>query len=67
MDSGLIAQIGSAEDCISADSRFVAGFLGSANLLRGTVVAVESEEPSSTSSPSLGAGWTLPVAAGQAG
>jgi iron(III) transport system ATP-binding protein len=42
MDSGLIAQIGTAEELYQRPaSRFVAGFLGSANLLRGTVVAAE--------------------------
>jgi len=67
MDSGLIAQIGSARNCISGRlPRFVAGFLGSANLLRGTVVAVESE---GTIIDILGHRWelagTCPVAAGK--
>jgi ABC-type Fe3+/spermidine/putrescine transport system ATPase subunit len=43
MDSGLIAQIGTAEELYQRPtSKFVAGFLGSANLLRGVVVAVEA-------------------------
>jgi iron(III) transport system ATP-binding protein len=45
MDSGQIAQIGTAEELYQRPaSRFVAGFLGSANLLRGTVVTVEREK-----------------------
>src|SRR5450631_601533 len=45
MDSGQIAQIGTAEELYQRPaSRFVAGFLGSANLLRGTVVTVEPEK-----------------------
>jgi ABC-type Fe3+/spermidine/putrescine transport system ATPase subunit len=43
MDAGLIAQIGTAEELYQRPtSRFVAGFLGSANLLRGTVVAAQA-------------------------
>jgi iron(III) transport system ATP-binding protein len=43
MDLGQIAQIGTAEELYQRPtSRFVAGFLGSANLLRGTVVAAEA-------------------------
>ena len=57
MDSGLIAQIGTAEELYQRPlSRFVAGFLGSANLLRGTVVAVE---PAKTSIDMLGHRWEL--------
>ena len=68
MDSGLIAQIGTAEELYQRPtSRFVAGFLGSANLLRGTVVAVE---PARTIIDILGHRWevaaTSPVAAGKA-
>ena len=45
MDSGQIAQIGTAEDLYQRPaSRFVAGFLGSANLLRGRVVAADPEK-----------------------
>jgi iron(III) transport system ATP-binding protein len=45
MDSGQIAQIGTAEELYQRpSSRFVAGFLGGANLLRGTVVAAESSK-----------------------
>jgi iron(III) transport system ATP-binding protein len=45
MDSGQIAQIGTAEELYQRPaSRFVAGFLGSANLLRGTVVAAEPDK-----------------------
>jgi ABC-type Fe3+/spermidine/putrescine transport system ATPase subunit len=67
MDSGQIAQIGSAEELYQRPvSRFVAGFLGSANLLRGTVVAVESGK---TSIDIFGHRWELaannPVAAGR--
>jgi iron(III) transport system ATP-binding protein len=44
MDSGQIAQIGTAEELYQRPaSRFVAGFLGSANLLRGTVVTAGPE------------------------
>src|SRR4029077_12290362 len=43
MNSGQIAQIGTAEQLYQHPaSQFVAGFLGSANLLRGTVVATEA-------------------------
>ena len=43
MNSGQIAQIGTAEELYQRPvSRFVAGFLGSANLLRGTVIAAEA-------------------------
>ena len=66
MDSGRIAQIGTAEELyLRPASRFVAGFLGSANLLRGTVVAAE---PAKTVIDILGHRWELaansPVAAG---
>jgi spermidine/putrescine ABC transporter ATP-binding subunit len=68
MDSGLIAQIGTAEELYQRPaSRFVAGFLGSANLLRGTVVAAGAGK---TSIEILGHRWEIsaesPVAAGQA-
>src|SRR5882724_7608652 len=68
MDSGQIAQIGSAEELYQRPlSRFVAGFLGSANLLRGTVVAAE---PAQTTIDILGHRWELasksPVAVGSA-
>ena len=57
MDSGLIAQIGTAEELYQRPlSRFVAGFLGSANLVRGTVVAVE---PAKTTIDILGHRWEL--------
>ena len=67
MDSGQIAQIGTAEELyLRPASRFVAGFLGSANLLRGTVVAAE---PAKTVIDILGHRWELaansPVAAGR--
>jgi iron(III) transport system ATP-binding protein len=67
MDSGLIVQIGSAEELYRRPtSRFVAGFLGSANLLRGTVVAVQ---PTTTTIDILGHHWELaakcPVAPGK--
>jgi iron(III) transport system ATP-binding protein len=67
MDGGLIAQVGSAEELyLRPASRFVAGFLGSANLLRGTVVAVAA---AMTSIDILGHRWELaannPVAAGR--
>jgi ABC-type Fe3+/spermidine/putrescine transport system ATPase subunit len=67
MDGGLIAQVGSAEELyLRPASRFVAGFLGSANLLRGTVVAVAA---TMTSIDILGHRWELaannPVAAGR--
>jgi ABC-type Fe3+/spermidine/putrescine transport system ATPase subunit len=67
MDSGQIAQIGTAEQLyLRPTSRFVAGFLGSANLLRGTVVAAE---PAKTVIDILGHRWELaansPVAAGR--
>jgi iron(III) transport system ATP-binding protein len=43
MNSGQIAQIGTAEELYQRPtSRFVAGFLGSANLLRGRVLAAEA-------------------------
>ena len=68
MDAGLIAQIGTAEELYQRPaSRFVAGFLGSANLLRGTVVAAGAGK---TSIEILGHRWEIaaesPVAAGQA-
>ena len=68
MDSGLIAQIGTAEELYQRPaSRFVAGFLGSANLLRGTVVAAGAGK---ASIEILGHRWEIsaesPVAAGQA-
>jgi iron(III) transport system ATP-binding protein len=45
MDSGQIAQIGTAEELYQRPaSRFVARFLGSANLLRGRVVAADPEK-----------------------
>jgi iron(III) transport system ATP-binding protein len=57
MESGLIAQIGSAEELYRRpQSRFVAGFLGSANLLRGTVIAAE---PAKTTIDVLGYRWEL--------
>jgi iron(III) transport system ATP-binding protein len=67
MDKGRIAQIGTAQDLYQRpSSRFVAGFLGSANLLRGTVVAAE---PSSTVIELLNYRWELastsPVGAGR--
>jgi iron(III) transport system ATP-binding protein len=67
MDAGLIAQIGTAEQLYQRPaSRFVAGFLGSANLLRGKVVAVET---GSTTIEILNHRWQLdarsPVAPGQ--
>jgi iron(III) transport system ATP-binding protein len=67
MDEGLIAQIGTAEQLYQRPaSRFVAGFLGSANLLRGTVVASEAGK---TTIDLLGHRWELagesPVAPGQ--
>ena len=56
MDKGLIAQIGTAQDLYQRpSSRFVAGFLGSANLLRGTVVTAEASRTSHRCPrPSLG-------------
>jgi ABC-type Fe3+/spermidine/putrescine transport system ATPase subunit len=68
MDAGQIAQIGTAEDLYQRpSSRFVAGFLGSANLLRGTVVTAE---PAKTIIEILGHRWELaaksPVGAGGA-
>jgi ABC-type Fe3+/spermidine/putrescine transport system ATPase subunit len=67
MDSGLIAQIGTAEELYRRPiSRFVAGFLGSANLLRGTVVAAS---PAHTTIDIFGQRWELaansPVASGK--
>jgi len=67
MDKGRIAQIGTAQDLYQRpSSRFVAGFLGSANLLRGTVIAAE---PSSTIIELLNHRWELasrsPVDAGK--
>ena len=67
MDSGQIAQIGTAEELYQRPaSRFVAGFLGSANLLRGTVVTAE---PAKTTIEIWGYRWELacdsPVAIGQ--
>jgi len=66
MDSGQIAQIGTAEELYQHPaSRFVAGFLGSANLLRGTVIATDAGK---ASIEILGHRWELscgsPVAAG---
>jgi ABC-type Fe3+/spermidine/putrescine transport system ATPase subunit len=68
MDAGLIAQIGTAEELYQRpSSRFVAGFLGSANLLRGTVVAAGAGK---ANIEILGHRWEIstqsPVAAGQA-
>ena len=67
MDAGLIAQIGTAEELYQRPaSRFVAGFLGSANLLRGTVVAAGAGQGRIEI---LGHRWEIsaesPVAAGQ--
>ena len=67
MDKGRIAQIGTAQDLYQRpSSRFVAGFLGNANLLRGTVVAAESAR---TTVEIPGHRWELaspsPVAIGQ--
>jgi iron(III) transport system ATP-binding protein len=67
MDSGLIAQIGTAEELYQRPtSKFVAGFLGSANLLRGVVVGAEAGK---TTLDILGLRWEVasenPVAAGQ--
>lgn len=67
MDSGQIAQIGTAEELYQRPaSRFVAGFLGSANLLRGTVVTVGIEK---TTIEIWNQRWELsarsPVAAGE--
>jgi iron(III) transport system ATP-binding protein len=67
MDSGLIAQIGTAEELYQRPtSKFVAGFLGSANLLRGVVVAAEAGK---TTLEILGHRWEVasesPVARGQ--
>jgi iron(III) transport system ATP-binding protein len=66
MDAGLIAQIGTAEELYQRPkSRFVAGFLGSANLLRGIIVAAEGAK---TIIDMLGHRWELasnsPVAPG---
>ncbi len=68
MDAGQIAQIGTAQELYQRpSSRFVAGFLGSANLLRGTVVAVEATR---TTIELLGHRWELnskcPVGSGEA-
>jgi iron(III) transport system ATP-binding protein len=68
MDNGQIAQIGTAQDLYQRpSSRFVAGFLGSANLLRGTVVTAEA---SRTIIDILGHRWELssisPARVGQA-
>jgi iron(III) transport system ATP-binding protein len=67
MDSGQIAQIGTAEELYQRPtSRFVAGFLGTANLLRGTVVAAGPEQ---TTIEIFNHRWELsaksPVAAGE--
>jgi iron(III) transport system ATP-binding protein len=67
MNSGLIAQIGTAEELYQRPaSQFVAGFLGSANLLRGVVVAASAGK---TTLDILGHHWEVssasPVAAGQ--
>jgi ABC-type Fe3+/spermidine/putrescine transport system ATPase subunit len=67
MDLGLIAQIGTAQELYRRPaSKFVAGFLGSANLLRGVVVAAG---PGTTTLEILGHRWELcaesPVAPGQ--
>jgi iron(III) transport system ATP-binding protein len=67
MDSGLIAQIGTAEELYQRPtSKFVAGFLGSANLLRGVVAAAEAGK---ITLEILGHRWEVasesPVAAGQ--
>ena len=68
MDAGLIAQIGTAEELYQRPaSRFVAGFLGSANLLRGTVVAAGAGK---AAVEILGHRWEIsaesPVTAGKA-
>jgi ABC-type Fe3+/spermidine/putrescine transport system ATPase subunit len=67
MDAGLIAQIGTAGQLYQRPaSRFVAGFLGSANLLRGTVVATGAGK---ATIEIWGHWWEIsgdsPVAAGQ--
>jgi ABC-type Fe3+/spermidine/putrescine transport system ATPase subunit len=67
MDSGQIAQIGTAEELYRRPaSRFVAGFLGGANLLRGTVIATEAGK---TTIEIFNHRWELssksPVAAGK--
>jgi iron(III) transport system ATP-binding protein len=67
MEGGQIAQIGTAEELYQRPaSQFVAGFLGSANLLRGTVIAIEA---ASTTIEILDHRWELssesPVAAGK--
>jgi iron(III) transport system ATP-binding protein len=67
MDSGQIAQIGTAEELYQRPaSRFVAGFLGSANLLRGKVVAAAAGK---TTIEILNHRWELcsesPVATGK--
>ena len=66
MNSGLIAQIGTAEQLYQRPvSQFVAGFLGRANLLRAVVVAAEAGK---TTLEILGHRWEIasesPVAAG---
>jgi iron(III) transport system ATP-binding protein len=67
MDSGQIAQIGTAEELYQRpSSKFVAGFLGNANLLRGIVVATE---PAMTTIEILNHRWQVasksPVATGR--
>jgi iron(III) transport system ATP-binding protein len=67
MDGGQIAQIGTAEELYRRPaSRFVAGFLGNANLLRGTVVTAD---PDKTTIEIWNYRWELssksPVATGQ--
>ena len=67
MDAGQIVQDGTAEDLyLRPASEFVAGFIGRANLLRGTVVAAA---PAKTVIDILGHRWEVatnsPVAAGQ--
>jgi iron(III) transport system ATP-binding protein len=57
MDGGRIAQIGTAEDLYQRpESRFVAGFLGSTNLIRGTVVG---SEPGNTVLDVAGYRWEI--------
>jgi iron(III) transport system ATP-binding protein len=67
MNLGQIAQIGTAQELYQRpQSQFVAGFLGSANLLRGVVAAVEGGK---TTLDILGHRWEIlsasPVAPGQ--
>jgi spermidine/putrescine ABC transporter ATP-binding subunit len=67
MDGGRIAQIGTAEELYQRPaSRFVAGFLGTTNLLRGVVIAADGRE---TVLDISGLRWVIasssPFAAGQ--